>query len=118
MSAGAWYAGAVNWAAAQGIVSGYDAGHFGPEDSVTREQLASILYRYAQYKGYQTASSETALQAFTDGGTISDWAVEAMTWAVSDQVLSGKDGGTLDPQGTATRAEVAQMMMNFLADRA
>ena len=118
VSAGAWYAGAVNWAAAQGIVSGYDAGHFGPEDSVTREQLASILYRYAQYKGYQTASSETALQAFADGGTISDWAVEAMTWAVSDQVLSGKDGGTLDPQGTATRAEVAQMMMNFLADRA
>ena len=113
VAAGAWYADAVNWAAARGIVKGYDTGAFGPEDSVTREQLAAILYRYAQAKGYDTTKGGMAVREFSDSASISDWAQEAMAWAVNAQVLSGKGNGVLDPQGTATRAEVAQMLMNF-----
>ena len=113
VAAGAWYADAVNWAAARGIVKGYDTGAFGPEDSVTREQLAAILYRYAQVKGYDTTRGGMAVREFSDSASISDWAQEAMAWAVNAQVLSGKGNGVLDPQGTATRAEVAQMLMNF-----
>ena len=113
VAADAWYADAVNWAAAQGIVKGYDTGAFGPEDSVTREQLAAILYRYAQAKGYDTTQGGMAVREFSDSASISDWAQEAMAWAVNAQVLSGKGNGVLDPQGTATRAEVAQMLMNF-----
>ena len=113
VAAGAWYADAVNWAAARGIVKGYDTGAFGPEDSVTREQLAAILYRYAQAKGYDTTQGGMAVREFSDSAGISDWAQEAMAWAVNAQVLSGKGNGVLDPQGTATRAEVAQMLMNF-----
>ena len=113
VAADAWYADAVNWAAARGIVKGYDTGAFGPEDSVTREQLAAILYRYAQVKGYDTTRGGMAVREFSDSASISDWAQEAMAWAVNAQVLSGKGNGVLDPQGTATRAEVAQMLMNF-----
>ena len=113
VAADAWYADAVNWAAARGIVKGYDTGAFGPEDSVTREQLAAILYRYAQAKGYDTTQGGMAVREFRDSASISDWAQEAMAWAVNAQVLSGKGNGVLDPQGTATRAEVAQMLMNF-----
>ena len=113
VAADAWYADAVNWAAARGIVKGYDTGAFGPEDSVTREQLAAILYRYAQAKGYDTTRGGMAVREFSDSASISDWAQEAMAWAVNAQVLSGKGNGVLDPQGTATRAEVAQMLMNF-----
>ena len=114
VAADAWYADAVNWAAARGIVKGYDTGAFGPEDSVTREQLAAILYRYAQVKGYDTTRGGMAVREFSDSASISDWAQEAMAWAVNAQVLSGKGNGVLDPQGTATRAEVAQMLMNFV----
>ena len=114
VAAGAWYADAVNWAAARGNVKGYDTGAFGPEDSVTREQLAAILYRYAQVKGYDTTQGGMAVREFSDSASISDWAQEAMAWAVNAQVLSGKGNGVLDPQGTATRAEVAQMLMNFV----
>ena len=110
---GAWYADAVNWAAAQGIVEGYGNGSFGPEDSITREQLAAILYRYAGYKGFDTTQGGMAVREFSDYDQISDWALEAMDWAVNAQVLSGKGNGVLDPLGTATRAEVAQVLMNF-----
>jgi len=80
---------------------------------VTREQLAAILYRYAQAKGYDTTQGGMAVREFSDSASISDWAQTAMSWAVNAQVLSGKGNGVLDPQGTATRAEVAQMLMNF-----
>ena len=79
VAAGAWYADAVNWAAARGIVKGYDTGAFGPEDSVTREQLAAILYRYAQAKGYDTTQGGMAVREFSDSASISDWAQEAMS---------------------------------------
>ena len=109
---GSWYYDAVNWAAAQNIVTGYGDGTFGPEEDITREQMAAILYRYAQYKEYIWVEKGD-LSAFTDGDTVSDWAQTAMEWAVGNGVLSGKGNNLLDPTGTASRAEVAQILMNF-----
>ncbi|WP_294522817.1 endo-alpha-N-acetylgalactosaminidase family protein [uncultured Pseudoflavonifractor sp.] len=110
--AGQWYTDAVVWAAANDIVNGYN-GSFQPDDSITREQMAAILYRYAQYKGEDT-SAAGSLESFSDGSATSGWAKEAMAWAVGAGVIGGKGNGVLDPTGTATRAEVAQIMMNFL----
>ena len=98
VAAGAWYADAVNWAAARGIVKGYDTGAFGPEDSVTREQLAAILYRYAQAKGYDTTQGGMAVREFSDSASISDWAQEAMAWAVNAQVLSARGTASWIPR--------------------
>jgi hypothetical protein len=108
----AWYCDAVNWAAANKIVEGYGDGTFGPTDDITREQMAAILYRYAAYKGYDT-SVQGDLSLFIDGDKVSAWAVDAMTWAVGTELIGGKGDGILDPTGTATRAEVAQIFMNF-----
>ena len=113
VSSGDWFADAVTWASANGIVSGYNATQFAPNDPLTREQLALILYGYAQMRGYNTTQSGTSIQKFTDYGSISAWALEAMDWAVNAGLLSGKGNGVLDPTGTATRAEVAQILMNF-----
>ncbi|MGN8896422.1 InlB B-repeat-containing protein [Flavonifractor sp. HCP28S3_F3] len=113
----AWYAQAVRWAAAQGIVEGYGNGMFGPEDDITREQLAAILYRYARYLG-DTTKAEGDLSGYPDGAQTSDWAVESMTWAVSTGLISGKNGGLLDPTGTATRSEVAALLQRFCESRA
>ena len=111
VEAGTWYTDAVNWAAEKGIVKGYGDGTFGPEDDITREQMAVILYRYAQYKGYEVTATGD-LSTFNDGAQTSDWAVEAMKWAVGSSLLQGY-AGNLNPTGTATRAEVAQIFMNF-----
>ena len=108
VAADAWYAGAVNWAAAQGIVAGYDTGAFGPEDAVTREQLAAMLYRYAG-----TPEPTGDLDGFADKDAASGYAADALCWAVGEGLLTGKDGGRLDPAGTATRAEVAVILMRF-----
>ena len=112
---GAWYADAVNWAASQGIVDGYGNGQFGPEDNVTREQLASILYRYAQHKGYDVSVGEdTNILSYADAFEVSEWAVPAMQWACGAGIINGTgDGSTLTPQGNATRAQVATMLMRF-----
>ncbi len=107
-----WFAGAVSWAASQGLMDGYGNGNFGPNDSITREQLASILYRYAGVKGYSTGAS-AELGSFVDGASTSSWAAESVRWAVGSGLLTGKSGSRLDPTGTATRAEVAQILMNF-----
>ncbi|MBC8537174.1 S-layer homology domain-containing protein [Clostridiales bacterium BX7] len=112
VAAGAWYASAVNWAASKQIVGGYGGGLFGPEDSITREQMAATLLRYAGYKGYDV-SQRGDLSAFADGAETSAWAVESMQWAVGTGLLSGRENAVLDPTGTATRAEVAQILMNF-----
>ena len=106
-----WYADAVNWAAANDIVGGYGNGKFGPEDDITREQMAQILYNYATFKGYDI-SVQGDLSAFNDGAKTSDWALSAMKWAVGTGLLQGYNGN-LNPTGTATRAEVAQILMNF-----
>ena len=108
-----WFADAVTWASANGIVNGYSAAQFAPGDPVTREQLALILYGYAQIRGYNTTQGGMSIREFSDYGAISDWALEAMDWAVNAGLLSGKGNGVLDPAGTATRAEVAQILMNF-----
>lgn len=109
-----WYADAVTWANANGIVSGYGDGRFGPNDAITREQLATILWRYAQFKGYDTTQGGMAIREFSDYESISDYAVDAMTWAVNASVVGGYEDKTLRPRNGATRAQVAQMLMNFL----
>ena len=109
---GVWYTEAVRWAAAEGIITGYSGTVFAPNDTVTREQLATMLYRYGAYRG-DDVSASSPLTAFPDGGSTSSWAVEAMEWAVGAGLLSGKDGGKLDPAGSATRAEVATILMRF-----
>ena len=108
---GQWYAPAVAWAAEQKIVSGYANGAFGAEDNVTREQLAAILYRYAEAKQYDVTAKK-ALTGFSDGAAVSGWAAEAMQWAVGSGLLNGSDGA-LNPQGYATRAEIAAILMRF-----
>ena len=112
VASGAWYADAAAWAQANQVITGYDNGAFGPDDPLTREQLTLILYNYARLKGYKV-SAQGDLSAFVDGHTTSSWAQESMTWAVGAGLLSGKGLGMLYPTGTATRAEVAQIMMNF-----
>ena len=107
-----WYANAVNWAASENIVAGMGDGIFVPNSPVTREQMAAILYRYAQYKGYDTTKTAD-ISDFTDGNKTSAWAVPAMQWAVGTGLISGQGDGILAPNGTATRAEVAQILMNF-----
>ena len=113
VASGAWYASAVNWAADSGVVSGVGNGAFGPNDPLTREQLALILYRYAQNQGYDTTQGGMAVREFADYSSISSWASQAVTWAVNAGLLSGTGGGMLSPAGTATRAQVAQILMNF-----
>ena len=107
-----WYANGVSWAAANGIVSGYGDGTFGPNDPITREQMASILYRYAQYKGYNM-NKNANLNQFTDAAAINDWAYTAVRWANTQGLMSGMNNGTIAPQGYATRAQVASMFMRF-----
>lgn len=112
VASGAYYANAVAWANANGIVSGYGSGKFGPNDKVTREQLAAILYRYAQYKKYDVSDAKS-LDGYTDAQSVSSYAVPALQWANAAGVVTGKSGSKLDPKGNATRAEVAAMLMRF-----
>lgn len=114
VASGAYYANAVAWANANGIVSGYGSGKFGPNDKVTREQLATILYRYAQYKKYDVSVGEdTNILSYDDAQSISSYAIPAIQWACGAGVVTGKSGSKLDPKGNATRAEVAAMLMRF-----
>lgn len=109
-----YYADAIAWAAANGIVTGYDKITFGPDDPITREQLATILYRYASYKGYDVPIGEdTNILSYTDAFDISEYAFSAFQWACGAGVIEGVTESTLVPQGTATRAQVATMLMRF-----
>lgn len=108
-----WYTDAILWANENGIVAGYDNGAYGVGDFITREQFAAILYRYAQFKGYDTTQGGMAVREFSDYENISDYARPAMAWAVNAGIMGGMDDGTLMPQGKATRAEAATMLMNF-----
>jgi hypothetical protein len=112
VSGDAWYADAVNWAAECGIVSGTGDGNFNAGSDVTREQLITILYHYAQLKGYDV-SGTADLSDFSDADGISEYASGPMAWAVSCGLISGMGDGTLNPGGPATRAQVAAMMENF-----
>ena len=112
VSSSDWYDKAASWAQSKGIITGYEDGRFGPNDPLTREQLALILYNYAKSEGHST-STKADLSKFADGTSTSPWAQQAMSWAVGEGLLSGRGVNMLYPTGTATRAEVAQIMMNF-----
>lgn len=110
---GLWYTDAVLWAADASIVTGYSNGNFGPADLITREQLALMMYRYANSRGYDI-SDKADLSQYYDASFVSEFAYEAMEWAVGTGLISGKDGQTkLDPQGFTTRAECATILMRF-----
>lgn len=107
-----WYADAVAWAEDNDIVQGYGGGKFGATDALTREQAATILNRYAEFKG-QDVSASANLSSYSDASKVSDWAKNAMQWAVGSKIISGTSATTLDPAGTATRAQMAQILMNM-----
>ena len=114
---GAWYTEAVRWAAGCGVVKGYDNGCFGPNDAVTREQMAAILYRYAQHKGYDVSAGEdTNILSFNDAFAVSEYAIPAMQWACGSGMVRGiaqKGGMLLAPRDTTTRAQAATLIMRF-----
>ncbi len=110
----AWYRDAVAWAASNGIVTGVSSTEFAPEKSVTREQFAVMLYRYASYKGTLKAASGD-LSGYADSAAVSSYAADAMKWAVGNGIITGKSGNKLDPKGGATRAEAAAMIVRYLA---
>ncbi|MGI6012986.1 MAG: S-layer homology domain-containing protein [Oscillospiraceae bacterium] len=112
VAADAWYADAVNWAAETKLVLGYEDDTFRASNSAVREQMATILYRYAEYKGYDMKGSSD-LSEFTDVSEIHDWALEAMRWAVHYEIFKGRGEGILAPRELAKRSEVAQLFMNF-----
>jgi hypothetical protein len=108
-----WSAGYISWATGEGIISGYGDGLFGQYDSVTREQMAVILYNYAKWAGFDVSNTDTeGLYAFTDGMATASWAVDAMAWAVNSGILNGS-GNAVTPGAPATRAQVAQIITNF-----
>ena len=110
---GLWYTDAVLWAAQKGIVNGISETEFAPGGDLTREQLATVLYRYAQDQGYDVSASAD-LSGYPDAGQVQDYAQPAMAWAVAEGIVEGMDGN-LNPAGNATRAQIATILMRFLA---
>ena len=116
---GKWYSQAVSWAAENGVVDGYDAWSFGPGDPITREQMVTILYRYARLHGWAgTRTAVDRLDQFTDREAVATWALEPMIWAVDTGRITGMGDGTLLPKGTAKRAEAATLLMRFVEPQA
>jgi hypothetical protein len=110
---GQWYSDAITWASANGIVNGVGDNRFAPDENVTREQFAAILYNYAKYKN-QNVTGTADLATYTDAGEISGWATDAMAWASSTGLITGRTPTTLAPQGTATRAEAAMLLQRYI----
>lgn len=108
-----WYTESILWASANHLVSGYGKNQFGPEDGITREQLAVVLLRYSQYKNYDTGKTAD-LSRFADGEQISSWAAPALTWANAEGLITGRGKTTMAPQGTVTRAEAAAILMRYM----
>ena len=113
VEAGRWYADAITWTTENGIFAGYSKDKFGPDDPITREQLTAIFYRYADYKGYKLTVTGN-LDKFEDADKITDYAKMVMQWAVGNGLIKGKSENLLDPQGTATRAEISAMLHRFI----
>ncbi|OON90976.1 MAG: hypothetical protein ATN34_01190, partial [Epulopiscium sp. Nele67-Bin002] len=111
--AGSWYEASVNWAIGNGIYGGFEDGTFRPSDAITREQLVTIMYNFATSEGY-TLSGSNIINNFADANEVAAWATPAMQWAVGNGIVNGKDGNTLDPKGTATRAEIATIINRFI----
>ena len=115
----AWYAEAVRWATAQGIMSGYGYNKFGPNDDMTREQLVTIMYRYAQMKKVDVSIGEdTNILSYDDAFDVSEWAVPAMQWAVGAGIVNGTSASTLSPKNNASRAEIATIVMRYCEQNA
>ena len=112
VDAGTWYTDAVIWAADKGVVTGTTPTTFDPNDPITREQMAAILYRYASYKGYDVAE-KADLSSYADAGKISAYAADAMAWTNTEGLVTGETPTTLVPQGNATRAQVAEILMRY-----
>ena len=112
---GQYYSEALAWGTENGIITGYDDGLYRPEQSVSRQEMALILYRYMSRIGYDT-SARAELDKFSDGGETASWASEAVQWAVASGIINGRTDGTLDPQGYASRAEVATMFQRLVTD--
>ena len=112
---GSWYASAVAWAKETGIVNGYSDSTFGPNDAITREQMAAILMNYAEYKG-QDVTASADLSGYADADAVSGWATDAVQWAVEEGLINGMSDDELAPQGNATRAQVAAIFQRFLAE--
>lgn len=110
---GTWYFQAASWAYENDIISGYEDGRFGVNDDITREQMAVMMYRYAKYKEFDV-SAGGSLEEFADSDQVSDYAETAMAWAVESGIISGKQGGILDPRGNATRGECAAIILRFM----
>lgn len=108
----AWYAPAIRWSIESGVGAGYGGGLFGPDDAITREQMASFLYRYAELKEYDV-SAVGDLDDFADASAVSDWAEDVMSWAVGAELFAGRDNNQLAPQGLTTRAEAATILMRY-----
>ena len=114
VASGQWYADAVIWAAANGIVTGVTVTAFEPETDVTREQMATIFYRYAVFTGSEPVNGSAADLGFADAGQIATWAVDGAVFCSANGIITGKPGALFDPQGNATRAEFATMLMRYL----
>ena len=113
----AYYGEAIRWAADTGVAVGYGNGYFGPNDPVTREQLAVMLYRYAVHSGMDAVPLRENLNGFVDSGSVSPYAVQALNWAVGEGIITGKGNQILDPKGQATRAQAAVMLQRYLENR-
>jgi len=113
VSAGDWFNGAVGWAAGLGVINGY-GGAYAPLDAVTRQDLVTILYRYAKQAGYNVSAGSVDLSAYADGAAVASYAAEAMRWAIAVGLIKGYEDNTLRPTATATRAEVAAIMQRLV----
>ena len=113
--AGQWYSDAVNWAAGEGIVNGVGGNRFAPDDNVSREQIATILYQYVLSTGETAEADASVLSGYGDSASVHSWAADGMAWAVGEGIITGKPGSLLAPTDSATRAEVATMLMRFLS---
>ena len=113
VASGQYYTSAIAWASANQIVNGYGDGRFGPNDIITREQLAAILYRYAQYKGYDVTDGGMSLHEYRDADQVSSYALSALQWAVSEELLQGVGTSLISPKTSATRAQAATILMRF-----
>ena len=113
--AGKWYSDAVNWAASKGIVKGVGGNRFAPDDNVSREQIATILYQYVLSTGETAEADASVLSGYGDSASVHSWAADGMAWAVGEGIITGKPGSLLAPTDSATRAEVATMLMRFLS---
>ncbi|MDR0818376.1 MAG: S-layer homology domain-containing protein, partial [Oscillospiraceae bacterium] len=113
VESGEWYSNAVIWAKSNGVVEGIGGGLFGTNDNITREQLVTILYRYSQTKNI-SVSKTTDLTAYTDADNVSEYASDAMKWAVANGIIEGVTLTTISPRGAATRAQVATILQRFI----